>query len=358
MAASASAGATTSMPLPGQAQVVALGDGAGLADAGAHGPGHLPGDHPAGALGHEGDVGVGVALGVVFEQGREALLDAAGRDDPDRLRRPGGRLARRRGRCCCCWAGPPPASPGAASMAASRSAVEGFIDCPPLTTWWTPSDRKMRRMPSPVHTATDGAADRCVRRLQSPTAGRPPPAPNAPPRPAPTGRRPGSGGGGPPPLPASMAAPDVVGVDVAVPQTVAADTTIESPETGPHLTERRDRLVGRFEQVHDLVTEPGAVVAARPGFGAAGVAARAVRGRRPGRRARAGRRRRGGGRQTAGAARHRRRRPRRPPSGPAADPGCAPGRRARLCGPLRGPRPARSQKAGWRWRRRRQPGPR
>ena len=56
--------------------------------------------------------------------------------------------------------------------------------------------------------------------------------------------------------------PDVVGVDVAVPHAVAADHDDGVPETGPQLTERRDRLIRRFEQVHDLVTEPGAVVTA------------------------------------------------------------------------------------------------
>ena len=44
----------------------------------------------------------------------------------------------------------------------------------------------------------DGAADRSFVRLQPRLSGRPPPAPSAPPRPAPTGRRPGSGGAGPP----------------------------------------------------------------------------------------------------------------------------------------------------------------
>ncbi len=45
-------------------------------------------------------------------------------------------------------------SAGHASTAASRSAVDGFIVCPPVTTRWTPRLWKMRRTPSPTETAT------------------------------------------------------------------------------------------------------------------------------------------------------------------------------------------------------------
>ena len=41
-----------------------------------------------------------------------------------------------------------------ASTASSSCAVDGFIDWPPATTACTPSEWKMRRMPSPVATAT------------------------------------------------------------------------------------------------------------------------------------------------------------------------------------------------------------
>ena len=40
------------------------------------------------------------------------------------------------------------------STASRRSAVDGFIDCPPVTTTCTPSDRKIRPMPWPTPTAT------------------------------------------------------------------------------------------------------------------------------------------------------------------------------------------------------------
>ena len=52
---------------------------------------------------------------------------------------------------------------------------------------------------------------------------------------------------------------DVIGVDVAVPQAVPADHHDRVAEAGPHLLERRDGLVGRLEQVHDLVAQAGQV---------------------------------------------------------------------------------------------------
>jgi hypothetical protein len=53
---------------------------------------------------------------------------------------------------------------------------------------------------------------------------------------------------------------DVVGVDVAVPHAVAADDHDGVADAGPHLLERPDGVVGRLEQVHDLVAEVADVV--------------------------------------------------------------------------------------------------
>ena len=50
---------------------------------------------------------------------------------------------------------------------------------------------------------------------------------------------------------------DVVGVDVAVPQPVAADDDDRVADPGPHVLEGGDRLVGRLEEVHDLVAQVG-----------------------------------------------------------------------------------------------------
>ena len=49
--------------------------------------------------------------------------------------------------------------------------------------------------------------------------------------------------------------PDVVGVDVAVPHPVAADHDDGVADAGPDLLEPLDGVVGRGEQVHDLVAE-------------------------------------------------------------------------------------------------------
>ena len=48
---------------------------------------------------------------------------------------------------------------------------------------------------------------------------------------------------------------DVVGVDVAVPQPVAADDDDGVADAGPHLLEGLDGVVGRVEQVHHLVAQ-------------------------------------------------------------------------------------------------------
>ena len=55
---------------------------------------------------------------------------------------------------------------------------------------------------------------------------------------------------------------DVVGVDVAVPDAVAADDDDRVAERAPRVLERGDRRVGRVEQVHHLVAQAGDVVAA------------------------------------------------------------------------------------------------
>ena len=48
---------------------------------------------------------------------------------------------------------------------------------------------------------------------------------------------------------------DVVGVDVAVPQAVASDDHDRVADAGPDVLEGRERVVGRLEEVHDLVAQ-------------------------------------------------------------------------------------------------------
>ncbi len=71
--------------------------------------------------------------------------------------------------------------------------------------------------------------------------------------------------------------PDVVGVDVAVPQAVAAHHDDGVPEARPHLLERPHGVVGRLEEVHDLVAQvaPGPQ-APRPSASACGRASAAA----------------------------------------------------------------------------------
>ena len=61
---------------------------------------------------------------------------------------------------------------------------------------------------------------------------------------------------------ASIERADVVGVDVAVPQPFAAHHDDGVAEPGPHLFERPHGVVGRLEEVHDLVAQ----VVAAPGL--------------------------------------------------------------------------------------------
>ena len=61
---------------------------------------------------------------------------------------------------------------------------------------------------------------------------------------------------------------DVVGVDVKIPQAVSADDHDRIAQSGAHLTKRRDGLIGRFQEVHDLIAQSGGIAAAamsRPG---------------------------------------------------------------------------------------------
>ena len=59
---------------------------------------------------------------------------------------------------------------------------------------------------------------------------------------------------------ASIGGADVVGVDVAVPDAVAADDHDRVADARPHVLERGDGLVRRLEEVHDLVAQVADVV--------------------------------------------------------------------------------------------------
>ena len=118
-----------------------------------------------------------------------------------------------------------------ASTASTSSAVDGFMDCPPAMSRCTPRERKILPMPSPVATATTpvvgagpgGVADGPEPSVPAPFAdppllfhllqqvGDPDVAGSA-------GVETGLDG-----------RPDVIGVDVAVPQAVPPTTTMESP---------------------------------------------------------------------------------------------------------------------------------
>ena len=83
--------------------------------------------------------------------------------------------------------------------------------------------------------------DRPGRRRLGPAPRAPPPrAPTAPPRPARPGRSPGCSRGRPASRAGLDGRADVVGVDVAVPQAVAADDDDRVADPGPHVLEGRD----------------------------------------------------------------------------------------------------------------------
>src|SRR5450631_1401825 len=85
-----------------------------------------------------------------------------------------------------------------ASTASTSSAIDGFIDWPPAISRWTPSERKMRPMPSPL--ATGALTDPALLFHLLQQVGDPD-------RPGPAGVEAGLDGRA-----------DLVGVDVAVPQ--------------------------------------------------------------------------------------------------------------------------------------------
>ena len=141
-------------------------------------------------------------------------------------------------------------SAGAASTAASSSAVDGFSVWPPVTIACTPSSRKSSAIPGPLLTAT--AAQVTVATV-APTSGglalgvlggdlleqigdadlaRPPVAVEG-----------GLDGGA-----------DVVGVDVAVPDPVAADDDDRVADLPPALLEVLDAVVGEVAEEHHLVS--------------------------------------------------------------------------------------------------------
>ena len=325
---------------------VALVHLAGVGRGVAHGPGDLGRHHPRRRLAHGGRVDRRAGRRVVGQQGGEALDDAPGAPRPAPSCRSARRPARPPGGCSCCWAGSPPRPSRPTSTTLSRSAVEGFIDWPPTTWWCTPSERKMRPMPSPVTTATTlvvgaarrprgsapppGALDASRTQRSSSTCsarsvtrircGRP-------------GVDPGLDGG-----------PDVVGVDVAVPQPVAADHHDGVADARPHLLEVVDGVVRRVQEVHDLVAQVAHVVRSPSPAPSVRVRRPRILRRRRGRRVGAatpeGS---GSGRPSTTSRTHRaragsprpRRRPRRPAPGPAAARASGPGRPP----PRRGPAP-------------------
>ena len=147
-------------------------------------------------------------------------------------------------------------------------AVDGFIDWPPATMCCTPRLAKSCSRPSPTATATTpvvtcstGAAPALgllpdprllfallhllVQVGDADLGGT-------------TGDDAGLDGGA-----------DVVRVHVAVPDPVAADDDDRVAEVTPGLLELRDRVVGRVEEVHDLVAQLGDVVASRRRHGGA-----------------------------------------------------------------------------------------
>ena len=120
----------------------------------AHGTGDLAGRHVVGRLAHLALVLVARRARVVGHERGEPLGDAPGRHDPHPLRPSGSPTCSATGTMFLLFGRMTTSSAGAASTAASSSAVDGFIDWPPVTIRCTPSEWKMRRTPSPVDTAT------------------------------------------------------------------------------------------------------------------------------------------------------------------------------------------------------------
>ena len=173
-----------------------------------------------------------------------------------------------------------------ASTALTRSAVAGFIVWPPTTRWWTPRERKMRPMPSPETTATTLVV-------------------GGGPVPSTLGPGPGRAHALAHPAllldllvevghPDALRAPGVTPASMAAPMSSVwmwqfhrpspPTTTMESPMPGPHLLEGLDGVVGRGEEVHDLVAQVADRVLAvarpralRPAGGPAPVERREVR---------------------------------------------------------------------------------
>ncbi len=129
----------------------------------------------------------GAGLGVVLEKGGQALLDAG------RLHHEGGFC----GSSAACSATATmfllfgritTSAPGTDSTTSRICSVDGFIDWPPATMWWTPREWKMRRIPSPVATATTDVTGAGSSGAARAGASSPPGAPRTPPRPGRAGR--------------------------------------------------------------------------------------------------------------------------------------------------------------------------
>ena len=257
-------------PRPGDPQPVPCRDRAGVAGRVAHGLGDLAGHHVAGGVGHGRGVALEPGLGVVGEEGGEALAHTPGRHDGDGLGRLRVHLLGHRDDVLV--VGEDHDLVGGARLdrgqEISRRRVHG------LATRDHALDAEAVEDPLDAvahgdgdHGGGDGLGG--VRGLlDGPAAG------NAIQDPSllvealdlleevgdadllrPTGVDGGLDGG-----------PDVVGVDVAVPDAVATDHDDGIPDAGPHVLERRDRLVGCLEEVHHLVAEVADTVGAGRGL--------------------------------------------------------------------------------------------
>ena len=229
-----------------------------LADVGlgvAHRLGHLAGHDVARRGTHRRRVHRGRRVGVVLEQRGEALDDRVRGHDGHGLGRRGRSPARPPVGCSCCSARARPGPSRWRSTAATRSAVDGFIDWPPATRTRTPRERKMRPTPSPTTTATTDVVGRLVRfgvGLHGTALAHP----------AFLDDLFGEVGD------ADVAGPsgverrfdgraDVVGVDVAVVEAVAADDDDGVADPGPDLAKGVHPGVVGVEEVHHLVAQVG-----------------------------------------------------------------------------------------------------